>query len=79
MSDWIAMSDRLPPIGQQVVLANVGRFRSEETQGCVKDVGVLKDGGNQLYWSTQGQMRAMDSRAFTHWMQIDEPTEHAKD
>lgn len=72
------MSDRLPHIGQQVILANVGRFRSEETQGCVKDVGVLKDGGNQLYWSTQGQMRAMDSRAFTHWMPIDEPTEDAK-
>ena len=80
------MSDRLPDIGQQVVLANVKRHKSEDALGCHKDVGVLKQAGGVLkqaggllsqagglYWSTQGETRAMRSDAFTHWLPITEP------
>lgn len=78
MSEWIEMRDRLPEVGQQVLLANVNRLKSEDALGCLKDVGVLQQAGG-LYWSTHGEMRAMRSEAFTHWMPITEPTSSAKE
>lgn len=73
MSKWIALSLMQPKLGQQVVLANVRRYKAFESFGCAKDVGVLCDGGNQLYWSTQGESRARTLDAYTHWLPITEP------
>lgn len=74
MSQWIEMKYRRPDIGQQVVLANVNRLKAADDLGCVKDVGVLCNSGGHVYWSTHGEMRAMMSEAFTHWMPLTEPT-----
>lgn len=70
---WIALSDRLPPEGVLVALANVNRFKSDDSLGCIKDLGVLKNSGHGHYWSTHGELRAMSSEAFTHWSAITEP------
>lgn len=74
MSEWIEIRVHgLPEIGTQVLLANVNRLKAEDVLGCLKDVGVLRQAGG-LYWSTHGEMRAIRSEAFTHWMPITEPT-----
>lgn len=67
---WIPIMVRKPAFGQMVLLANIRRLKSEDSHGCHKDVGVLRDGGGQPYWSTQGEMRATDLSAFTHWLPI---------
>lgn len=67
---WIPLSARAPAYNQLVLLANTRRLKSEDGQGCQKDVGMLRDGGGQPYWSTQGEMRARDLVSFTHWLPI---------
>lgn len=75
MSEWKEIAlDGLPMLGEQVVLADVETRKSFDPFGCHKDVGVLMDDyGNGPYWSTQGQLRSMTLKAFTHWMPISEP------
>lgn len=71
---WIACADALPAFGQQCVLANTNRLRSDDALGFAKDVGYRQDIGlGNWYWSTHGETRAMDKKAFTHWMPIEEP------
>lgn len=68
------MHDRMPNIGEQVVLANLNRMRSFEQFGCVKDIGVLCDyGDGRPHWTCQGNGRAMTLESFTHWMPLQEP------
>lgn len=76
MSSWNLLSAGLPKLGQQVVLANANRLRSFDPLGCVKDVGVLCDSGNGVYWSTHGETRSLCSDAFTHWMEISDPDQN---
>jgi hypothetical protein len=71
---WVSFKDRMPEIGQQVLLAASDRLMAFDPLGCAKDVGVLCDSGNGLYWSTHGERRAMCSDAYTHWMPITEPS-----
>ena len=73
MSEWIACAERMPAIGEQVVVANVNRLKSFDPLGCQKDVGVLNSMGGQKYWSTHGESRAQTVDAFTHWMALQEP------
>lgn len=69
MSEWISCAERMPGLGEKVVLANWHRMMAFDPFGCMKDVGVLLDAGG-LYWSTQGERRARIVEAFTHWMSL---------
>jgi hypothetical protein len=76
MCDWIKVADRLPDIGEQVVLITTDSYwyvPDGVPEANVTATGYRADCGAFEYWAIFGE-RGMDLNAFTHWMPLQNPT-----
>lgn len=73
MSEWISVKDRLPEVGEQVIVYRQKKDHKSKKEICFDSIAILCH-DNLVWWNSH-----FLGYEVTHWMPLPEPPKGAKD